>query len=399
MDNKVLEGLVKADNLLILGLYEDALKAFNDVLNHTTDYTSLIKKAIVLSKLNRLDEAIAECEQAIIQDSQNYLGFYYRGQFNHAKGNFAAALIDLDGAVSKMEKGSKVANEKLEHANINRLKNKILLDMPKQKPAPAPQPVSQPPAEAPKKIEAEKPKEETKTDAVPKHDPRPQPVAAPQGDAKKLQFVTSESGRLLYSWHQNDNKVILFIREKLPNKDALKCKCEAKKADISFTRSDNSTYEMVLDLYEEIIPETVTTHVHFEEIEIQMEKKVKRMLWPHLEAKGSTAGPAPVSLDAGGQPCYPTSSKVKKDWSKIDREIESEMKKNKEYEEGDPANALFKEIFKNADENTRKAMIKSFQTSGGTVLSTNWDEVASKDYEGKDRPDAPKGQEWKKWDK
>jgi len=41
-------------------------------------------------------------------------------------------------------------------------------------------------------------------------------------------------------------------------------------------------------------------------------------------------------------------------------------------------------------------MIKSFQTSGGTVLSTNWGEVKDKDYETKDRPDAPKGQEWRK---
>jgi suppressor of G2 allele of SKP1 len=34
--------------------------------------------------------------------------------------------------------------------------------------------------------------------------------------------------------------------------------------------------------------------------------------------------------------------------------------------------------------------------SGGTVLSTNWDEVKNKDYVGKDRPSPPKGQEWKK---
>jgi suppressor of G2 allele of SKP1 len=41
------------------------------------------------------------------------------------------------------------------------------------------------------------------------------------------------------------------------------------------------------------------------------------------------------------------------------------------------------------------AMMKSYQTSGGTVLSTNWDEVEGTDYE-KDIQ-APKGMEVKKW--
>jgi suppressor of G2 allele of SKP1 len=42
--------------------------------------------------------------------------------------------------------------------------------------------------------------------------------------------------------------------------------------------------------------------------------------------------------------------------------------------------AFFKEIFNNGDEEKRKAMIKSFQTSGGTVLSTDWTDVSKKDY-------------------
>lgn len=40
-------------------------------------------------------------------------------------------------------------------------------------------------------------------------------------------------------------------------------------------------------------------------------------------------------------------------------------------------------------------MVKSFQTSGGTVLSTNWGEVKDKDYE--KTVEAPKGQEVRKW--
>lgn len=88
-------------------------------------------------------------------------------------------------------------------------------------------------------------------------------------------------------------------------------------------------------------------------------------------------------------PVYPSSAKNKKNFDNMDKVCDKEMKGTPE---GDSAlNDLFKQIYGKADEETRRAMIKSYQTSGGTVLSTNWGEVGEKDYEGADRPDAPEG--------
>ena len=61
---------------------------------------------------------------------------------------------------------------------------------------------------------------------------------------------------------------------------------------------------------------------------------------------------------------------------------------------GDTAlNGFFQKLFADADEDTRKAMMKSYSESGGTTLSTNWDEVKQSKVEVK----PPEGSEWKQW--
>jgi suppressor of G2 allele of SKP1 len=120
--------------------------------------------------------------------------------------------------------------------------------------------------------------------------------------------------------------------------------------------------------------------------------------WGTLQA-AQTVSSAPVVgrynvHDGTAKPAYPTSSKTKRDWDELN--IAAKKEEKEDNKDGPAAlHSLFQGIYGDGDEDTRRAMIKSYQTSGGTVLSTNWKEVQKKDYE--KELEAPKGQEFRKW--
>ena len=92
---------------------------------------------------------------------------------------------------------------------------------------------------------------------------------------------------------------------------------------------------------------------------------------------------------------YPSSkARTAPDWNVVEANAQKDEDDDKP--EGEAAlHKLFQKIYSGASDETRRAMIKSYQTSGGTVLSTNWKEVATKDYENDRTP--PKGQEFRSW--
>jgi len=94
----------------------------------------------------------------------------------------------------------------------------------------------------------------------------------------------------------------------------------------------------------------------------------------------------------------PPAPKKTKNWDGISTKIlESDKEKTTEEDPnvgGDSTlNGFFQKIFGDADDDTKRAMMKSYQESGGTHLSTNWGEVSKATVP----VSPPQDSEWKKW--
>ncbi|XWS37896.1 hypothetical protein CRYUN_Cryun19dG0084700 [Craigia yunnanensis] len=148
-------------------------------------------------------------------------------------------------------------------------------------------------------------------------------------------------------------------------------------------------------LFGKIIPDKCKYDVLSTKIEIRL-AKAEPIQWASLEFSREVAVPQRVdvsSVTANQRPVYPSSKPKRVDWDKLEAEVKKEEKDEKL--DGDAAlNKFFRDIYQDADEDTRRAMQKSFVESNGTVLSTNWKEVGAKKVEGS----PPDGMEVKKWE-
>lgn len=121
------------------------------------------------------------------------------------------------------------------------------------------------------------------------------------------------------------------------------------------------------------------------------------VLAPEPAAPAAPAAAAPATTAASASAASAETGKLPafhggdKNWDALDDSDDEDASKLG----GDAGlQKLFQQIYANADPDTRRAMIKSYQTSGGTVLSTNWAEVGTTDYESNIKP--PDGMEVRK---
>lgn len=240
----------------------------------------------------------------------------------------------------------------------------------------------------------------------------------PPNSSKSTGPVPSIALPIKYQYYQSNSSLTISVMAKNILAEDLIVKIEPTHLHVS-VRYKLISSEQEIPQEEVVIHKSLWAQIDCEKSKYTLYKtkveiilaKIDQEIWPALEASGapklpsaSAVIPPPalsnsegVQLEAGrtDKPMIPKPYSSKKDWEKLGSQISKEL--DEEKPEGEEAlQKLFQQIYKDATPETKMAMKKSFQTSGGTVLSTNWNEVSGTDYE-KQRQ-APKGMEWRNWE-
>ena len=234
--------------------------------------------------------------------------------------------------------------------------------------------------------------------------------------------VQTPPSKIRHEWFQTNDTVIVTLFCKGIPKDKATVEIKQGSLDVSFPLPTSSDFNLSLDpLFAAIDPLASSYKIMSTKAEFTLKKSAPGQKWANIEgaqpigteessADGDDTVKRAILSDksANTGPVYPTSSKSgPKNWDKLVNDLSKKPKKDAkegeegasedagiEDEEGDPTTNFFKTLYKGADPDTQKAMMKSYQESNGTALSTNWADVSK----GKVETSPPDGMEARKWD-
>ncbi|SBT71112.1 calcyclin binding protein, putative [Plasmodium malariae] len=168
---------------------------------------------------------------------------------------------------------------------------------------------------------------------------------------------------------QTDSSVFFTIYKKNVEKDNFLYYIRDDYLFLTILINEDEIYSLKKNLFSKILPLQTRINVTPMKVEVILEKEVKDLEWSQLEKKEKS-----IPLQKKENILNPFSGKSTQEWDKLTQSIKEED------DEGGIDN-FFKKIYEQGDDDTKRAMIKSFQTSCGTVLSTNWKDVQNKNYE------------------
>eukprot|EP00056_Hartaetosiga_gracilis_P007054 m.103676 g.103676 ORF g.103676 m.103676 type:complete len:193 (-) comp12620_c2_seq1:1538-2116(-) len=188
------------------------------------------------------------------------------------------------------------------------------------------------------------------------------------------------SSNIKHNWYQTDDEVVLSIALKKLTKDDVMVEFKDRSFAVTANMPDNSVVTFSRQLYSDIEPEKCTFRVPSMKVELKMAKKT-RCKWESLEEQEKE------------EQKHNKIQKSPDDWEKLSRDVEAQEKEEPGPQGEQAMQKLLQQVFKDADEDTQRAMMKSYLESNGTVLSTNWKEVGEKKVD----MQKPEGVEFRKY--
>lgn len=380
----------KGENALSASKYDEAIQYFTEALNTSpTAVKYYIGRSTAYQRSSKYNEALKDAEVAVVLAHKRGVRELIKdAQFRRALALFFleqyADASHLLGIVEKLDEKDKmlpiwkmkVANKLKELPEEKKTKITIK-DVP----------------------DVEVPSAATATKPTQKEGAASAGSAAP---ATVKPVVPTPANKIKYDWYQNNENVTINILAKGVLKDSVNVDFEKDSLSVSFpVTGSSSDYNYSADpLYASIDPAQSTYRVTPNKVEVTLRKVAAGVKWHDLESdrvvetEGENKSTIPSHVLTGKTaetaPAYPTSSKTgAKNWDKLavdDLDDKDEI-------EGDETSHFFKKLYKDATPEQQRAMMKSYQESGGTVLSTDWSNVGSKTVV----PEPPEGMEAKKY--
>ncbi|KAF2246210.1 SGS-domain-containing protein [Trematosphaeria pertusa] len=372
--------------------YDEAIKHYTDAIAtnpQAVDY--YIKRSTAYQRSTKYPEALADAETAValahkrarrelIKEAQLRRGIALYFVEQYANAEYILAIVKK---LNEKEKTLAIWNMKV----AAKLKG-IPEDDERRKVTAKEWPEVEVPSapSAPKPAKSEE-KGKAKVEAAPV---APKPV------------VPTPANKIKHDWYQNNENVTLTLLAKGVPKDKATVDIDKDSLSISFPiEGSSSDFNYTLDpFYAEVDPAQSSFRITPTKVEVTLKKATPGVKWHALESDRKTETPTeekatiPSHVLTGktneATPAYPTSSKKGvKNWDQITKE---DLAEEDDFE-GDETTRFFKQLYKGAAPEQQRAMMKSYQESGGTVLSTDWSSVGNKYV----KPEPPEGMEAKKY--
>lgn len=169
-------------------------------------------------------------------------------------------------------------------------------------------------------------------------------------------------------WYQSTAFVNIDIYAKKVIKEESIIQFKEDSLKVHLKREDGSDYILEKTLFGPIKPNESRWNVNKFKCEIHLKKALQNNKWLSLDKEAQVVS---AEAEAGMYSLRRKNETAKREkiWDKFaDKEL-------KDVKEDDSSMSLFRQLYEHADDDVKRAMMKSYTESGGQVLSTDWDKV------------------------